>query len=164
MQSDREFFCQKIREYEGSMYAAAYGILRNQDDAADIIQESILKAYCSLDTLQNPRQFKPWIMRIIHNTAIDFLRKNRNLADYELEEEVPDERHSVDADTKMTLWQAVEKLKLPYRLVIILFYYKDYSIQEISQVTGAPQPAVRQQLSRGRKMLAKLLNKEDFEQ
>ena len=162
MQSDKEFFCENIRKHEGIMYTAAYGILRNQDDAADVIQDAILKAYCSLDTLQNRKQFKAWIVRIVHNTAIDFLRKHQPVANYELKEEIPDERAGVDSDTRLTVRQAVESLKLPYRQVVILFYYENYSIQEISEVTSTPLATVRQQLSRGRKMLAKLLDKEDF--
>lgn len=145
------------------MYALAFGILKNEDDAADVIQDAILKAYCNLDTLRDRKQFRPWIMRIVHNTSMDFLRKNRSTEDFELQGEIPDPTPSVDPETKLTVWEAIQKLSLPYRTVIILFYYKSYSVQQISDITSAPAAAVRQQLSRGRKMLAKLLNKEDFQ-
>ena len=69
---------------------------------------------------------------------------------------------AMDPAARMTVREAVEKLKLPYRTVILLFYYEDYSVRQIAEVMRASEIAVKQQLSRGRKMLAKLLNKEDF--
>ena len=68
----------------------------------------------------------------------------------------------MDKETKLTIWEAIQKLKFPYQTVIILFYYNGYSAEQISEVTATSVVNVRQQLSRGRKMLAKLLNKEDF--
>lgn len=162
MRNGRDYFCDNIRQYEGVIYATAYAIVKNEEDAADVIQESLLKAYCSLDTLRDKKQFRPWILSIVHNTAIGFLRKSRGSDLLQSEEELAAPEPAVDPETKLTVWEAIQKLKLPYRLVVILYYYNGYSVQQISQVTDAPAVAVRQQLSRGRKMLAKLLNKEDF--
>ncbi len=160
MLNERDFFVESIRQCESSMYILAFEILRNEEDAADVIQESILKAYCSLDTLRSKKQFRPWMMSIVHNTALEFLRKNRNVVDLESQEEPA--APEVDSDTRITVRQAVQSLRLPYRLVIILFYYQSYSVQQISTITSTPASAVRQQLSRGRKMLASMLNREDF--
>lgn len=164
MQDERDFFIESIHQCESGMYTLAFEILRNEDDAADVIQESILKAYCSLDVLRDKKRFRPWMMSIIHNTAIEFLRKNRNLVDWEAQEEPAAPEVGVDRDTKLTVREAVQRLRLPYRLVIILFYYQSYSVKQISTITSTPAAAVRQQLSRGRKMLASMLCREDFVQ
>ena len=79
----------------------------------------------------------------------------------ESDENIPDER-AKDITTRLVLREAVESLKQPYRTVIILFYYEGLSVSEIAKVTETMSVTVRQQLSRGRKMLKTLL-KEDFE-
>ena len=157
---NRELFSQNIHQYEHGMYTLAYGILKNPEDASDAVQEAILKAWCSLDSLRDAKQFRPWIMRIVHNTALGFLRGHRETVDIDQQWELS--APEADHDTRLTVWQAVEQLRMPYRLVIILFYYENCDIRQIAAITATPAAAVRQQLSRGRKMLAALLNKEDF--
>ena len=161
MTDQKELFCENIRQCEKSMYALAYGILKNENDAADVIQESILKAYCNYEGLRNPKKFKQWILQIVHNTAIDFIRKRFDFLDTEIEEQAAPIA-KIDKESKLVIWEALKKVRLPYRTVVILFYYEDYSVLQISEIMSTSRTTVRQQLSRGRKMLAKLLNKEDF--
>ena len=144
------------------MYILAKGIVKNDADVADVIQESILKAYTNFESLQNKDKFKPWILRIVHNTAIDFIKKQREILDDNPAEQITVREDSIDKETKLTVWEAVQKLNFPYQTVIILYYYSGYSTEQISEITSISVVNVRKQLSRGRKMLAKLLNKEDF--
>ena len=146
------------------MYTLAFSILKNENDAVDIMQEAILKAYCNMDNLQDKKKFKSWILSIVHNTAIDFLRKHRETVDIEDQWGISAPEPPIDMAAKLTVWEAVQKLKLPYQTVVILFYYDNLPIQKISEITSTPAVTVRQQLFRARKMLAKLLNKEDFTQ
>ena len=164
MRYEKEFFCECIRQHEKSMYTLAFSILKNENDAADIMQEAILKAYCNMDNLQDQKKFKSWILSIVHNTAIDFLRKHRETVDIEDQWDFSAPESPIDVATKLTVWDAIQKLKLPYQTVVILFYYDNLPIQKISDITSTPAVTVRQQLFRARKMLAKLLNKEDFTQ
>lgn len=161
MIDQKELFCQNIQQCEKSMYALAYGILKNEHDAADVIQESILKAYCNYNGLKNPEKFKQWILRIVHNTAIDFIHKRFDVVDLELQEQAQT-FPSIDKESKLVIWEAIQKVKLPYRAVLILFYYEEYSILQIADIMSVSVVNVKQQLSRGRKMLAKFLNEEDF--
>lgn len=161
MIDQKELFCENIRQCEKSMYALAYGILKNENDVADVIQESILKAYCNYNGLKNPQKFKQWILQIVHNTAIDYIHKRFDVIGTEIQEQTV-ESSTIDKESKLVIWDAIQKIKLPYRTVLILFYYEDYSILQISDIMSVSVVNVKQQLSRGRKMLAKLLNKEDF--
>ncbi len=144
------------------MYALAYSILKNEQDAADAIGESILKAYMNINQLKNDRSFKPWILKIVHNTCIEMLRKNHPTVDIEEQYDLADETSSHDISTKLALRQAVENLNQPYRTVTILFYYESMSLLEISRVTGDSVVAIKKQLSRARAMIRDSLNKEDF--
>ena len=164
MRDEKEFFCECIRQHEKSMYVLAFSILKNENDAADIMQEAILKAYCNMDNLRDKKKFKSWILSIVHNAAIDFLRKHRETVDIEDQWDISAPEPPIDMAAKLTVREAVQKLKPPYRTVVILFYYDNLPIQKISDITSTPAVTVRQQLFRARKMLAKLLNKEDFAQ
>lgn len=143
------------------MYALAYSVVRNEHDAGDVVGESILRAFTNLNTLKNDRSFKPWILRIVHNTAVELIRKNVSTVDIEDQNDIADETNKSDITTRLVLRDAVESLKQPYRTVVVLFYYENLSVTKIAQITDTNIVAVRQQLSRARRQLREML-KEDF--
>ena len=158
--TDKELFCEQIRQQEKAMYTLAFSVVRNETDAAEIISESIFRAYKSMDTLKNEKAFKPWILLIVHNTAVEFVRKNSKIISLD-EVEIPDENNENRLITTISLKEAIESLKQPYRTVIVLFYYEDFSIAQISKITDASIATVKQRLFRARKQLREIL-KEDF--
>lgn len=155
-------FCELVRLHEDAMYSLAYSILRNDQDAADAISESIVKAYCGVSQLKNRRAFKPWLLKIVNNTSLEMLRGKRPTVDLDDQFDVPEDSHSTDLPTKLALRAAVDGLSQPYRTVVILFYYNNLSIIEIAAITGGTIIAVKKQLSRARTMLRESLSKEDF--
>lgn len=160
--TEKEYFCEQIRACEKSMYHLAYSMLKNEADAADVMQDAILKAYTNLHQLKDREKFRSWILSIVHHTAIEYIRRRKDTVNIDDREDLSSPEPAIDPAARLTVHEAVEKLQLPYRTVIMLFYYEEYSVKQIAQVTRASEIAVKQQLSRGRKMLAKLLNKEDF--
>ena len=144
------------------MYYFAYSIVRNKDDASDVVNESILKAYEKLDNLKNEELFKSWILRIVHNTAIDLIRKNKDVLNIEEVNNKLEVEENCEVETKLTLRDAINKLKHPYREVIILFYYEDFSTEKISKITNSNIFTVRKQLSRARKQLKAILKEENI--
>ena len=159
--TDKDAFCEHIRLCEKAMYALAFSIVRNDADAGEILSESIYRAYQHLDTLQNEKSFKPWILRIVHNTAVETIRKNSKMIPMEEAPDMPDDSPENDITTRLTVLEAVKRLKQPYRTVVVLFYYENLSVSKIAQITGTNIAAVKQQLSRARKMLREML-KEDL--
>lgn len=95
-------------------------------------------------------KLKPWIYKILTNISFEILKRNKNYID--IEENII-ESEQEDIDTNLMLWNAVQKLKQPYRTTITLFYYEDMSIKEISQITETSTDAIKKQLSRGREKL-----------
>lgn len=158
---DKDKFCEYIRLYEKAMYSLAFSIVRNESDAGEIISESIYRAYKNIDTLKNEDAFKAWILRIVHNTAIEMIRKNAKMIPTDELPETADDSERVDLATKIALRDAVESLTQPYRTVVVLFYYENLPVSAISQITNTNMITVRTQLSRARKMLRNIL-KEDF--
>lgn len=159
--TNKEEFCERIRLCERAMYTLAMSIVRNDSDAEDVTAESVYLAYKSLYKLKNDDAFKPWILRIVHNTAVELIRKNSRMIPTEDITYIPTETGAGDIETKLTLRDAVERLKQPYRTAITLYYYENLSVSNISHITGTNAVTVKQQLSRARKMLRESL-KEDF--
>ena len=159
--TEKDKFCEYIRSYENAMYALAFSIVRNTSDAGEVVSESIYRAYRNFDTLKNEKAFKPWILRIVHNTAVEMIRKNSKVISIEKIPDIPDNRAQQEITERLALRSAVESLKQPYRTVVILFYYENLSALQIAQITNTNAVAVKKQLSRARKMLSEIL-KEDF--
>lgn len=158
----RDEFCEKVRLYQDTMYAVAFSILRNDEDAADAISESVMKAYSHLSQLHTPHSFRAWLLKIVHNTCLEMLRKNPDALDIDAQYDLADTAIHEDISTRLVLRQAVEALPQPYRTVVYLFYYENLSVLEISKITGSSAIAVKKQLSRARVMLQNALSKEDF--
>lgn len=161
--TDKAYFSQQIRTHEGSIYGLAYSILKNEHDAADAMQDAILKAYSNLHTLKDKSKFKSWMLTIVHNTAIEYLRRLRPAVDIDAQYDLAAPPPAVDPETRQTVREAVQQLKLPYREIVQLYYYENYSTGQIAAMLDSPPSTIRQQLFRARKMLAQLLNKEDFD-
>ena len=153
---EKEWFCNKIEEYKYSLYRLSLSILKNEQDAQDAVSEAICSAYAKLDTLSDKETFKPWMMRILTNASYDIYRKRKNICSLEETKEIP-EKLTLDISEKLTLRQAVDRLEYDYRAVVVLFYYDDMSIKDISNILGVSQGAVKTRLSRARAKLLTML-------
>lgn len=157
---DKDTFCEQIRLHENAMYRLAFSIVKNDADAAEVISEAIFRAYKYSDSLRNIKAFPSWILRIVHNTSVEFIRKNSRIVSLDELELVSDHKES-SLITSLSLKEAIKTLRQPYRTVIILYYYEDLSIAQIAKITNATTVTVKQRLSRARKQLREVL-KEDF--
>ena len=159
---DKNTFCEHIRLHERAMYYLAFSIVRNESDAGEVISESIYRAYKNLNTLKNENSFKPWILRIIHNTAVEMIRKNSKIIPMDEMRDIGNNGKENEISTKLDLRNAVESLKPPYRVVVLLFYYENLPVSKIAQITNTNAVSVKKQLSRARNMLRERL-KEDWD-
>ena len=158
----KEVFCENIRLCEKSMYNLAFSILKNEDDAGDAVSEAIYRAYRSFDKLKDINVFKSWILKIVHNTSVEMIRKNSRLKLTGEIEETEDSSYELNIATRITVREAVTGLKQPYQTIVILFYYENLSVNEISNIMESSTVAVKKQLERARKMLLEAL-KEEFD-
>ena len=132
---------------------------RQEQDALDVVQESILKAYKSLKTLREPEYFRTWLTKIVINTAQDTLRARQRTAPLEEELDLP-APEGLPPEERMDLHGAIARLPEKYQDVIKLKYFDGYTIREISEATGMPQGTVSVYLRRAVKELQTLLKEE----
>lgn len=165
MPVDREWFSEQIRDREAAMYALAMSYMKQEDDALDCMQQSILKAYEHLGSLRDPEKFRPWLYGILINCCKDELRRRKRAGfSDELSEERPAPEAVVSTETKQVLWSAVNRLSDPYRTVLILFYYEDLPTADIAAAMDTRPATVRKQLERARELLKAELEKEGFDE
>ena len=160
---DKQWFSDRVREQETAMYALSMSYMKQEADALDCMQQSILKAYESLGTLRDPEKFRSWLFGILVNCCRDELRRRQRTR---TEEDLPDRavpEAPVSEETRLVLWNAVRTLPEPYRIELMLFYYEDVPTDEIAEILALKPATVRKHLERGRELLRLALEKEGFQ-
>ena len=144
--------------YADRVFAAAFSVCGNRDDADDVTQDVFLKYQTAGKDYADENHLKAWLLRAAINRAKDLKTSYRYKntvpwEDYMDELEFPE---PADGD----LFRAVMELPEKYRVAIHLFYYEDYSIKEIAKTLRRSEGTVKSQLSRGRALLKSKLAEE----
>ena len=149
---DTDAFAQLIRMNAQSMYNGAWAYLKNEEDAADAIQETILICYEKLGTLKKSKYFKTWLIRILMNQCNDLLKtRRRETGEFEQAETAYEESGYHECEWKEILLKLDEK----YRVIVTLYYGQGLSVKEISKLLELNQNTVLTRLSRAREKLRK---------
>lgn len=117
-------------------YRLAYSYVRNPEDALDIIQDSIYKALASLTTLREPSFIKTWFYKIVVNTSLDFLKKQKKIIIVDEEALCSFDSGESDNYKDFDLYNALTALPVNYRSIVILRYFEDLKIEEIAEILG----------------------------
>lgn len=149
----KEEFCEQVKMYRYQFYIVAQAILGNEADAQDAVCSAILKGYEHRRQLKSAGKFKAWMIAITRNEALQILRKRLELPG---DEKVAELLEPV-RDHYNELWDVVSALKEEYRIVIVMFYYNELSIKEISKILGVAPGTVKSRLNRGRELLRQAL-------
>jgi RNA polymerase sigma-70 factor (ECF subfamily) len=171
----RALFEEQAIPYMDQLYAAAMRLTRNPSDAADLVQETFIKAFQAFGQFQQGTNLKAWLYRIQTNTFINNYRKNQrnpyqgtidDLEDWQLgsaesvtrttstrsaEAEAID--HLPDSDVK----EALQSIPEDFRMAVYFADVEGFSYQEIADIMKTPVGTVMSRLHRGRRMLRDLL-------
>lgn len=145
-----ESFSSLVDMYYAKVYYHCIKILKNDYDAADITQNTFIKAFININHLKNNDSFGAWIFVICNNEIKMFYRKNKNM----------DINTPKSEETKScaSLYTAIDSLDEKYKNVIILKYFSDFKLREISAVTGLEEKTIKSRLYEARKILKTLLS------
>lgn len=162
---DKEAFETIIMEVIDSLYRVAYGILENEEDASDAISNATLKAYEKIAALRQLEFFKTWITRILINECNAIIKQKKKVIYIDNYIENQNDTYTSNNETSIDVEQAMNKLEKELKQIVILYYFDDLSVEEISDMLEIPKGTVKSRLSRARQVLAKeLINgyKEDI--
>lgn len=147
---NREAFLSLMREMELPLYRTARSMVKHEEDCADALQETILHAFKSLHTLKEPAFFKTWMFRILINECNRILKRRSRTLSYGEFPNVPALSNEFE---KVDLLDAVDRLDDNQRLVIVLHYFQDMPLSQVSEVLDISPEAVKTRLHRARKKL-----------
>lgn len=155
---DREAFEMIIRTHSRVLFAVAYGILQNREEAEDTVQDALVKAWKSRWRVRDPEKFPAWLCMIARHRARDVFRRRRNIP---LAEEVAEAIEEETADTTALdrqLHSALAALPELHRSALTLRYFEEMDYQSIEKSLGLSNGALRGILGRALATMRKQLH------
>jgi len=165
---DDHAFFELISMHKSQLYRMAWTYLRQEQDALEAVQETVCRAYVKLKNLRDERHFTTWLIRILLNVCMDELRRRgrQSPSSEEWMQSVPVEKRmystqepSIQLEDRLELEQAVQRLNEPEKQVILLKYFEDMTIADISNVLECPPGTIKTRLHRALVQLRDWLGK-----
>lgn len=150
--SDRKLIEDFIKNNINSAYRFAFTYTKNQQDAEDVVSESVIKAIKASGNLKDSSKVKTWFFRIVSNTAINYINRNKKVIPFD---EISTDESYLDSYNFSSINDVIEKLPKEYLEVITLRYFEDMKLKEISEVIGVNENTVKTRLYRALKILKK---------
>ena len=168
LQGDSASFDELIKLNQEDVFITVYRIVRDSDIALDICQDVFIKTFKNLKKFQFNSSFKTWLIRISINETISWLRKNTRNKKYKINLETakgienPDgtpETIVIQNEKRAQLNMAIAQLNIRYQKVILLRYFQEMSIREISRVMACSEGTVKSMLFRSVRKLKSILQR-----
>ncbi|MFH0951823.1 MAG: RNA polymerase sigma factor [Patescibacteria group bacterium] len=153
-----------VNRFEAKLLRYASYLVRDKEQAADVVQNAFIKAFINLQGFNTKRKFSSWLYRIVHNEAINEIKKHRreiSLEDNDWIKEIKSDDDSIEEtlDKKEAagiLKESLDKIPVNYRESLTLYYLEDKSYEEISDILHLPLGTVGTRLARGKTALKKV--------
>src|SRR4030095_850181 len=143
-------------------FRVAYGVVRHREDAEDVAQEALTKAYRKLRMLRHRDRFRAWLLRITWRLAIDHQRSAKRRMNRQYEQDDGTRRESAAdllalRERSVRLWDAIDALPEKLRMVTVLARVQEHDIREVSLLLNLPEGTVKSRLFLARQRLRELL-------
>ncbi|HQL36852.1 MAG TPA: sigma-70 family RNA polymerase sigma factor [Bacillota bacterium] len=163
-----ELFSVIIDRYQSKVFSTAFHYTHDHEEARDLTQEIFIKLYNNLQKYKGKASFSTWLYRIAVNRCIDWARKKKlqtvsaicdgSEEELDIYDTIADsgggpEEDLIKQENAVYLRKLVESLLEIYKTVIILYYFEDFSPQEISEIVGVPKRTIETRLFRGKNLL-----------
>lgn len=149
-QTQRQAFGIIVKQYSEQLYWQVRRIVLNHDDADDVMQNALLKAWNSIDTFRSDSKLSTWLYRIVINESLDFVRKNKRISSVSTDNELTGLANTLMADryfdgdeAQAKLQAAIALLPEVQRTVFNLRYYNDMRYSEISRILNTSEGALK---------------------
>lgn len=163
-QSAQEVVERLIEDYGQDVLKIAYLYVKDQQLAEDVFQEVFYKVMKNYHKFEHLSSEKTWLIRITINTCKDLLRTSwlRRVTTFGTLEEQNQTQYEqpfdiAQSESNNELYELIMKLPKRYKEVILLFYYEDFSYDEMAQILNIPKGTVQSRLARGREKLKKMI-------
>lgn len=169
LKGNTEAFGQLIRIHQNMAFGIALSMVKNEEQAKDVVQESFITAYTSLANFRNESKFSTWLYRIVVNMSLQFLNREKRKEEVIQEYLITDDEKAAyndalgqlkNQDLKVLVKRVFEKIPGKEALILQLFYMDSQSITEIEEITTFSKGNIKVLLHRGRNSFYKILKEE----
>jgi RNA polymerase sigma factor (sigma-70 family) len=149
--------------FSPKMLYVCYRYCKNRDEAQDVVQEGFIKVFKNIGTFKFEGSFEGWVRKIMVNTAIEYLRKQKQSKIFDdIEEMYVHPESNYDASSQLTekeLMSMVHSMPMGYRTVFNMYAIEGYSHKEIADTLGISEGTSKSQLSKAKAHLKEMLHK-----
>jgi len=165
-QGNTRYFSVLSEKHEPYILKKCKSYVKDEDTAEDLCQEILIKVFLKINNFEHKANFSTWLYSIIHNTCIDFLRKNkrntRQVLTEKMIDEVADMIDEVDEVpeelSEVILNKLLEEISPDEKLILLLKYKEKHSIKDIQTSLNLSESAVKMRLKRAKEKINKLYN------
>ena len=157
---DEYAFRYLVEKYEKKVKILGYSFFKNETDTADFVQDVFLKVFTNIETFRKESQFSTWLMRIAYNTAVNTKNRRKEYATLSenielLDNDYTPEEQQLRKLTSEAIRESLKDLPAGYALCLDLFFFYDFSHNEISVITGLPVNTIKSNIFRAKNLLRK---------
>src|SRR5438067_11060368 len=160
---DRDAFGSIVARYQSLLCSLAYRATGSLSQSEDLAQETFVTAWKQLADLREPEKLRSWLCRISRNLTYDALRRQGREPIHKAEsleeirespgpEPLPSD-YTISREEEAILWRSIERIPESYRQPLVLYYREHQSVENVAAALDLSEDAVKQRLSRGRKLL-----------
>lgn len=161
-----------VDRYKQKGFSLLRRMLKNNQDAEEVLQDCFLKAYQSIENFRGDAKFSTWFYRIVYNSALSFLTSKRrkfenelaSLDDYVELKDNDDRIYAESENVREYIESIITQMPEKYSAIIVMFYMEEMSLDEISKVTGFSLVNTKVILHRARAILRELILKHNYQE
>jgi RNA polymerase sigma-70 factor, ECF subfamily len=161
--NDRDLYAVIIDRYKNKLLRYATNLVYDNDKASHIVQDSLVKAYINLNGFDIKKKFSSWIYRIVHNEAMNALKKYKGevpmLDDFDFESDEDIIKDFEQKETAIHVEKCLKSIPLIYSEPLSLYYLDEKSYEEISDILRIPMGTVAIRISRAKKLMKHICQK-----
>lgn len=157
IKGNKESFGILIKNNKEYLYKMAFLYVKDEQDALEVIHETVYRAFLNIEKLKKAKFFNTWITRILINVSIDFLKKKGKNEMLDESTPIRKEKCEISTEEKLDLYNAIDLLNDNYKTVIIMMYFNDMKIKDIAKVMEIPENTVKTYLRRAKQALGEVL-------
>lgn len=157
---NKEFYAEIVNRYQNKLMRYATYLINNEEKAADVVQEGFIKAYVNLNGFNTNKKFSSWIYRIVHNEAMNAVKKHHKESPIEKDMDLSSNVNLEEEFDKKQIQEMAQKclnnIPIKYSEPLVLHFMEDYSYEDISDILRLPMGTVAIRISRAKALMKKI--------
>jgi RNA polymerase sigma-70 factor (ECF subfamily) len=157
---DKELYAEIVNRYQDKLMRYATYLINNEEKAADVVQEGLIKAYVNLNGFNTKKKFSSWIYRIVHNEAMNAVKKYHKesplVDNMDLQSGVDLEEEFDKKQVKEMAQDCLKNMPIKYSEPLELYFIEDYSYEDISDILRLPMGTVATRINRAKALMKKI--------